>query len=145
MIVELKEIDVKTKKHFQIIDITDDVKNFVEQNAVSEGTVTITSKHTTAAIRVNENEPLLFEDIQKYVDSLAPCEGHKHDILELRKNCPPNEPKNAHSHLKALLMGVSETIPVKDGKLSLGRWQRILFIELDGPRTRTYTLVLMGK
>ena len=145
MIVELKEVDIKTKSHFQIIDITDTVKKFAVESGITEGMISITSKHTTASIRINENEPLLLEDIEHYVNKLAPRDGHKHDIIELRKDCPADEPKNGHSHLKALLMGASETLPVKNGQVSLGQWQKILFIELDGPRDRTYTMVVMGK
>jgi secondary thiamine-phosphate synthase enzyme len=145
MIVKSFEETVKTSKNFEIIDVTSKVEEFVKNSGVTEGTVTIASKHTTAAIRVNENEPLLFKDIEMHVDSLAPDHGYHHDRIHERKDCPADEPKNAHAHLKALLMGASETLPVMNGKISLGKWQKILFIELDGPRERKYTVVVMGK
>ncbi len=145
MIIELKEITIQTAEHFQIIDITSIVEEFVKSHNLDIGTVTITTKHTTTAIRVNENEPLLFKDIKNHIESLAQeCEYH-HNKIEERENCPSDEPKNAHSHLKALLLGASETMPIVNGKLHLGKWQHILFIELDGPRERTYTLTLIGK
>jgi len=145
MIIELQEVTIKTREHFQIVDITSQVEEFVTAHDVKTGSISITTKHTTTAIRINENEPLLFKDIKKHIESLTnECEYH-HDKIEERNNCPSNEPKNAHSHLKALLLGASETIPVVKGKLHLGTWQHILFIELDGPRERTYTMVLMGK
>jgi len=145
MIVKSFEDTIKTLKSFEIIDVTSKVEGFVKESDVTEGVVNIISKHTTAAIRVNENEPLLFKDIELHVDSLAQGNGYHHDRILERKDCPENEPKNAHAHLKALLMGASETLPVKEGKISLGKWQRILFLELDGPRERTYTVVVMGK
>jgi len=145
MIVELKEVTIKTKQNFQIIDITSQVEDFIKNNTIDTGTITITTKHTTTAIRVNENEPLLFKDIKNHINLLTQCNEYHHDKIEERKNCPANEPKNAHSHLKALLLGASETLPIMNGKLNLGTWQHILFIELDGPRERTYTMVLMGK
>ena len=145
MIIKSYEENIMTDKNFQIIDITEKVEEFIKESKVIEGIVTITTKHTTTAIRINENEPLLFKDIESHVESLVACEGHNHDMIEKRTNCPPDEPKNAHSHLKALLMGASETMPIKDGRASLGKWQHILFIELDGPRERTYTVVVIGK
>ncbi len=145
MIVESKEIIIKTKNNFEIVDITNDVGSFVKNSGIIAGTITITTKHTTTAIRVNENEPLLLKDIKNHIDSLTQIDNYHHDKIEERTDCPANEPKNAHSHLKALLLGASETMPIINSKLSLGTWQHILFIELDGPRERTYTLVIMGK
>ena len=67
-----------------------------------------------------------------------------HNDIELR-DCPEDEPENAHSHLAAMLLGSSESIPVVDGELQLGNWQSVLFIELDGPRERSITLQLWGE
>jgi len=145
MIVRSFEETVQTKKSFEIIDLTSKVEEFVKESGVTEGIVTITSKHTTATIRINENEPLLFKDIEMHVESLAQSNGYHHDRIIERKDCPADEPKNAHAHLKALLMGASETMPIKSSKISFGKWQHILFIELDGPRERTYTAVIIGK
>jgi len=144
MILKLLEQTIKTSKSFEIIDLTQRVEEFVKESGIIEGTVTITTKHTTTAIRVNENEPLLFKDMELHIESLAQGNGYHHDRIVERKNCPENEPKNAHAHLKALLMGASETLPIINGKISFGKWQHILFIELDGPRDRTYTMVVMG-
>jgi len=143
--INTEEKKIKTKNHFQVIDITSKIRNFVNKKKVTEGQVSVTTKHTTTAIRVNENEPLLMKDIKKYIISLVPFEGHQHDIIEKRKNCPKDEPKNAHAHLKALLMGASETLPIKNGKLDLGKWQRVFFIELDGPRERAFAIELIAK
>ncbi len=144
--IEVKEIKIKTKKDFEIIDITKSVASFVKSKKINKGEITITTKHTTSSIRVNECEKRLLKDIEQYLNEIAP-EGREylHNDIEKRKNCPKNEPKNAHAHLKALLMGSSETLPIKAGILSLGKWQRIFFIELDGPRKRTYTMELIGE
>lgn len=143
--IGIEEVKIKTKKKFQIIDITNKVKKHILKEKVDNGEVSITTKHTTTAIRINENEPRLFKDIKKYLDYLVPeNKKYYHDEIEKRKHCPKNEPKNAPAHIKALLMGASETLPIEKGKLNLGKWQRVLFIEMDGPRNRTYTIELIA-
>ncbi|MBW2999986.1 secondary thiamine-phosphate synthase enzyme YjbQ [Candidatus Woesearchaeota archaeon] len=144
--IDVYEKKIKTKKEFQIIDITEQVKKYLSRKKVHKGLITITTKHTTTAIRVNEKESRLLKDIKKYLYEIAPkCRSYLHDDIGKRKNCPKNEPKNAHAHLKAILMGASETLPIKNGKLNLGRWQRVLFIELDGPRERTIVFGLVAE
>jgi secondary thiamine-phosphate synthase enzyme len=138
--IKIEEESISTKEEFQIIDITDKIEKDIKKNKIKRGIVVITTKHTTTAIRVNENEPLLIKDISNFLNELVSKDkDYFHDDISKRKNCPEDEPKNAHAHLKALLMGASETIPIKEGKLSLGKWQRIFFIELDGPRERTFS------
>lgn len=146
MTVENKESHLKTKDKFQIIDITEEVKNIVDKSGVKTGIITITTKHTTSSIRVNENETRLLEDIKKFLEETAPDgQPYLHDDIDQRRDCPKDEPKNAHAHLKALIMGASESLPIKDGQLSLGKWQKIFFFELDGPRDRTYTTTVIGE
>jgi secondary thiamine-phosphate synthase enzyme len=138
--IKIEEEAISTKEEFQIIDITDKIENYIKKNKIKKGIAVITTKHTTTAIRINENEPLLIKDISNFLNELVSKDkDYFHDDISKRKNCPEDEPKNAHAHLKALLMGASETIPIKDGKLSLGKWQRIFFIELDGPRERVFS------
>ncbi len=144
--IEVKENILKTEKEFQIIDITKKIQEFVKKKKVKKGEITITTKHTTTAIRVNENEKRLLKDIEQYLYEIAPKgKQYLHDDIEKRTGCSKNEPKNAHAHLKALLMGASETLPIKDGKLDLGKWQRIFFIELDGPRKRTFVIEMVAE
>ena len=144
--IDVEEKTIKTKREFQLIDITNEIKKYVLKKKVHEGEITVTTKHTTTSIRVNENECRLFKDIKHYLDEIVPKDReYLHDDIEKRKNCPKEEPKNAHAHLKALLMGASETLPIKNGKLSLGKWQRIFFVELDGPRKRTFSIELIAK
>ena len=145
MKIKVQEFSIKTKREFQIIDITDKVKKFVIKNKIKEGEISVSTKHTTTSIVVNENEKRLLKDIEQHLYEFAPKDRpYKHDDLSKRR-CPKNEPKNAHSHLKAILMGSSETLPIKNGKLDLGKWQRVMFIELDGPRKRTFVMELIAE
>ena len=95
------------------------------------------SQHSTVAMIVNEMEERLILDLGKWLEEMAPiAQGYKHDDLNLRENMPPDEPKNARSHLRALLLGNQVSVPFKDGKLQLGKYQDIIMVELDGPRER---------
>jgi len=101
--------------------------------------------HPTPALYVNENEPRLLEDLRRFLTRLAPPGvGYLHDDIELR-DCPPDEPRNAHSHLAAILLNSTEVVPVAGGRLVLGTWQSLLLAELDGPRDRTVRVQLLGE
>jgi secondary thiamine-phosphate synthase enzyme len=116
---------VSTDARLDVVDVTDRVAAAVPDGR--DGTVTVFVDHTTAGVVVNEAEPRLLEDMRTFLAELVPDEGWAHDGLD----------GNADSHLRALLLGPSETVPVVDGELSLGRWQSILLVECDGPRERT--------
>ncbi|AHF80095.1 secondary thiamine-phosphate synthase enzyme YjbQ [Thermococcus paralvinellae] len=123
----LYEIEIRTNKEFEIIDITPEIQKIVEESKVQEGIAVVFTKHTTTALIVNENETRLLSDIELLLESIAPKgKGYKHDKID----------NNAHSHLRAILLNPSVTIPVKGRRLELGTWQSILFVELDGPRIR---------
>lgn len=136
-----KEINLHIKEKFEFIDITKRVKEIVRKSKVKNGFVIIFTKHTTSAVRINENEKFLVEDMKKFLDNLVPCsKNYKHDNITER-NCPPNERINGHSHLKALLLGTSETIPIKNYQLCLGIWQSIFYIDLDGGNRKRKVIV----
>ncbi len=120
------------------LDITDDVARVVEASGVRNGIAHVYSAHTTAAIRINENERLLLRDFRRFLENIAPAgDGlYEHDNHAMRPDVPPDEPVNGHSHCRHLLLASSETLPVVDGALALGRWQRIFLIELCSQRTR---------
>jgi len=118
---------VSTDARLDVVDVTDRVAAAVD----GTGTATVFVDHTTAGVVVNEAEPRLLEDMRTFLANLVPDEGWEHDELD----------GNADSHLRALLLGPSETIPVVDGDLSLGRWQSVLLVECDGPRERTVRVV----
>ncbi len=131
-------LDIATVEPIQFVDLTDYINMHLSVNAVESGTVTVFSQHTTAAIKINEAEELLLEDFKKMLRELCPSErGYNHNDMSRRKPpIAPDERPNAHSHLMHLLLSTSETIPVIDGRLALGTWQRVFMVELDGPRER---------
>jgi secondary thiamine-phosphate synthase enzyme len=104
------------------------------------------SKHTTAAVIIQENEPLLLEDLSALLDRLAgQSAGYGHNDLARRSGpMEPDECANGHAHCQHLLLGSGENIPVAEGRLDLGRWQRIFLLELDRPRQRQLTVQVFG-
>ncbi|HEV2171141.1 MAG TPA: secondary thiamine-phosphate synthase enzyme YjbQ, partial [Candidatus Binatus sp.] len=131
-------LEIDTVEPIQFIDLTDHINEHLKMNAVDSGAVTVFSRHTTAAIKINEAEELLLEDFKNMLREMCPSErDYNHNDMSRRK--PPiaiDERPNAHSHLMHLLLSTSETIPVIDGQLALGTWQRVFMVELDGPRKR---------
>ena len=123
----------------QFIDLSDALRAWVRASGVRDGLLTVTSPHTTARITRNEREAELQGDMVRFLERLAPADApyrHNLDTVDGRAN--------AHSHLLGLLMPASESIPVVDGELSMGAWQSIFFVELDGPRAvREVQLQLM--
>lgn len=130
----------------QFIDITEDVERVVANSGVSEGTVTVFTKHTTAAIKINEHEPELLKDMGELLASFAPDDhSYFHNDFTVRwVNMVEDECPNGHAHCQHLLLGTSETIPLMDARLMFGRWQRIFLIELDHARDRDVVVSVMG-
>jgi secondary thiamine-phosphate synthase enzyme len=141
MHVITRTISRQTTQPITIIDITDEIKQFVEESGITQGQATIISQHTTAFVNINEQEPRLLEDMVTFLKRLVPRDGdYAHNIA------PIDGRDNAHSHLMGLFMNTSETIPVQDSRLLLGEWQSIFLIELDGPRPkRNILLQISGK
>jgi secondary thiamine-phosphate synthase enzyme len=140
-------ISLETEGCLQFIDITDSVLELVRRSGVRNGLVNIQTRHTTTAIMINENEPLLIQDLRRTLQALAPHDAaYQHDDFEIRSaNTCPEEEKNGHSHCKAMFLKASEAVNIVEGAAQLGLWQRILFIELDRPRKRTVSVVVMGQ
>ena len=136
-----------TKKAPEFIDITDWVCQCVAQSRVSNGFAIVYSKHTTAAVKINENEPLLLQDMASFLEKFSPRNGgYYHNDFSIRTvNMTPDEVPNGHAHLQHLLLGSSETVPVVDGNLPFGRYQSIFFIELDHPRSREVMVQIVGE
>ena len=128
-----KKVILNTNKNFEIIDITSKVNQEID---IESGIANIFSRHSTSAIVVNENESGLLADLELMLSDLVSDKySWKHDRID----------NNAKSHLKSFLLSSSETIPVSNGKLDLGTWQSVFFIELDGPRkNRTVNLTFIG-
>ena len=129
---------IATTEPIEFIDLTDQINEYLRRENIRDGAVTVFSRHTTAAIKINEAEELLLEDFKHFLHRLCPVEhAYNHNDMSRRK--PPiaiDERANGHSHLMHLLLSTSETIPVIDSRLALGTWQRVFMVELDGPRTR---------
>ncbi|MDO8626916.1 MAG: secondary thiamine-phosphate synthase enzyme YjbQ [Candidatus Diapherotrites archaeon] len=140
-----KELEISTEKSTQFIDITNKLQDFVKNSGISEGNLGVYSLHTTAAIIINEKEQGLLKDLENFLERIASrTEKYVHDDLE-KRDVPADEPINGHSHLRAILLGPSKTLPIQNGKIVLGRWQSVLFAELDGPRKRRIFLQVVGK
>ncbi|MCX8048583.1 MAG: secondary thiamine-phosphate synthase enzyme YjbQ [Methylohalobius sp.] len=135
---------VQTRANFEVIDLTERVQSCITSSGIAEGIAVVSSLHTTVAVVVNENEPRLLEDIREQFLRLLPPDGnYRHNDLHLR-DCPPDEPENAHAHLIAMMLGNSVTLSVHLGRLDLGDWQALLMIELDGPRLRQVAVQVLG-
>lgn len=145
-IVRCDTLFLDTSKAPEFIDITDEVQAVIAESGVRFGQVTVTSCHTTAAIRVNENEPLLLEDMARLLHTIAPHDGsYDHNDFSRRTvNLEEEECANGHAHCQHLFLSTSETLPVLEGKIPLGQWQRIFFIELDRPRQRRVLVNVLG-
>ncbi len=138
------KINLKSEGIFNFIDITEKIKEMVDNSNVKNGVINIQSFHTTFSIIVNEKENLLLSDIKNILEKIAPEDGiYNHDNYELRgvSEIKPN----GHAHCKAVILGVSVCLNIIDGKLNLGPWQRIFAVELDRARNRQVSVVIVGE
>jgi secondary thiamine-phosphate synthase enzyme len=128
------EFKIETKSKFESIDITERVQEVAK--SIDEGVVYVFVKHTTCAIIVNEAEKGLMQDYLDWAKRLVPPEGEfKHNLID----------NNGHAHIISSIIGNSRVIPIKNGNLDLGTWQRVILLEFDGPRTRTVNVKVMGE
>ncbi|MFH1650363.1 MAG: secondary thiamine-phosphate synthase enzyme YjbQ [Candidatus Woesearchaeota archaeon] len=143
--IETKRLKIQTTRPTEVTDITTQVQESVQNAGLQNGQVLIYTMHTTTGIGINESETRLMEDMTNAIETLASREKkYLHDDIHLR-DCPKDEPKNGHAHIKALHLNRSEIIPVVSGKLTLGRWQAILHYEMDGTRERTILIQMTGE
>jgi len=122
----MHEFSIRSRSRTQLIDITDMVQDVVADSGVSEGICVVFVPHTTAAVTINENaDPSVGRDLLDELNEIVPFEdGYSHTE------------GNSAAHIKSSVVGCSETILVREGRLVLGTWQGIFFCEFDGPRTR---------
>lgn len=138
-------LSLRTEETRQFIDVTELVVERVRRSGVLQGIVSLQSHHTTTAVVLNENEPLLLGDFARLLDRVAPPElRYDHDDFARRVDIAPDERANGGAHCRSLVAGSSQMLHVIDGVVQLGRWQRLLFLELDGPRARTLSILVMG-
>lgn len=135
-------LEFDTVKGVSLIDLTADINRKIAESGIQNGVATVCSQHTTTAITINENEARLVDDVRLYLNRLVPPNDHYlHNDIHLR-DCPQDEPENAHAHIAAMLLGATESIPIQDGSLRLGTWQSVMLVELDGPRKRSVAIQL---
>ncbi|MBV8367022.1 MAG: type 2 isopentenyl-diphosphate Delta-isomerase [Candidatus Eremiobacteraeota bacterium] len=141
-----ERLHYRTEGASKFHDITEDVAAAVKRSGVRNGLVHVYSTHTTAAIRINENEELLLGDFERFLERVAPAGNgaYEHDDIPRRVGVAPDEPVNGHSHCRHLLLSSSETLPVVEGVIALGRWQRIFLIELCSSRERDVVVQVIG-
>jgi secondary thiamine-phosphate synthase enzyme len=125
----IHKVQLRTIKHDQMIDVTDQVQRIIKQNGIEEGMVLVYCPHTTAGITINENaDPDVVQDILVTLDKVYPWTSPDYRHSE----------GNSAAHLKASTIGSSQNIPVSGGRMVLGTWQGIYFCEFDGPRQRSF-------
>jgi secondary thiamine-phosphate synthase enzyme len=144
-----RESQLRTVGGMSVTDITEDVLDAVRSSGVRNGICCIYSPHTTCAIRINELERGILEDFEVMLRRLVPTEHYyAHDDWDRRtENIVPEEVGfgNGHSHCISLLLGpAGESVPIRDGALCLGTWQRVLFFELDRERDRRWLVQVVG-
>ena len=145
--VVIDRVDLRTQGRFQVVDVTELVDERVRRSRVRCGLVSVQTAHTTTAVFVNENEPLLIEDVRRLLERLVPADAaYGHDDLEARSpRVAPDERRNGCAHCRAVLLPVSVTLNVVGGRMDLGRWQRVLLAELDGGQKRTLSILVLGE
>ena len=144
-----QEVRLRTSGGLTVTDITHEVQEAVRQSGISAGICCVYSPHTTCSVRVNEFERGFLEDFAVLLRRIVPAEHYyAHDDWDRRTEniCEEDqEVGNGHSHCMSMLLGpAGESIPVRDGVLALGQWQRVLFLELDRERERRWFVQVVG-
>jgi secondary thiamine-phosphate synthase enzyme len=139
-----------TTRCAEFVDVTADLRDMVDRSGVTNGMAVVYSPHTTCAIVINERESGFISDFEELIQSLVPeHRQYRHDDMALRTENledDDHDVPNGHAHLKqGLLASASQTIPIVDGTLMLGRWQRVFFLELDRARDRRVFMQVLGE
>jgi len=139
-------LTVETRRPTEFVDLTPMLAALVEGLGLRDGVLTIQTRHTTTGLMINEGEPLLLQDLAAMFDRLAPADrAYAHDDFDRRTvNLAPDERRNGHAHCRAALLRTSECVPISEGRLTLGRWQRVFLVEFDGGQRREISVALCG-
>ena len=159
-VTHYEEIQIQTDSGISVHDVTKEVASIVDKTSVKEGVVTVLSKHSTVGISINEMEGRLVDDIRQFFLTVVdPNKPWLHNDLDYRVGPPGypggdeawrdfrrTQPVNTHSHLIAMMLGTSESIPISEGKMKKGTFQNIMVIEADGfeKKKRTVCIQVMG-
>lgn len=126
-----------TKKHREYLNITDQVESLVQKSGIKEGLALVSAMHITAGVYVNDAEHGLIQDIDEWLEKLCPYrEDYKHH---------QTGETNGDSHLKNLLIGHQQIIPITQGRLDLGTWEQIYYAEFDGRRRKRLIVKILGE
>ena len=141
-------VEVTASERYGYLDLTDDLRRAIKDAGVTEGAAIAFCEHTTAALLINEWEEGAMADFRRHLTELIPHEGiyYAHDDFDIRtQNMNEDERKNGHAHVKAMMLSAtSHAIPVVAGEPGFGRWQRLIFLELDEPKERRVTFQVFG-
>jgi secondary thiamine-phosphate synthase enzyme len=136
--VHTAQLRFSTEGDGDVIDLTEGVQSVLETAGVDSGIVSVFVPGSTAAVTAMEYEPGGVQDLREALDRLVPAEGdYAHNRL--------NHDTNSHAHIRAAIVGPSETVPVRDGRLELGTWQQVVLVDFDDrPRQRTFVVQVIG-
>ncbi len=141
LVIHGENFVTETTKRVELVDLTDRLMAYVRRFAITEGMITLSSMHTTCALFINESQSALDTDIIKFLEEMvAQDRYYKHNDPD-HSDC---DRQNADSHLRAMLLGHTLTLQISGGEVVLGQWQRVLMGELDGPRSRTIRVQVLG-
>jgi secondary thiamine-phosphate synthase enzyme len=136
-----KTILVKTHERTDLVNLTDDIREFASSTGVGDGYVQVSSLHTTAGLIVNEWQDALLADVKESIERMVPRDTYyKHNDPEF-SDCDRH---NADSHLRIVVLGHSVSVPIDKGELVLGRWQSVILTEFDGPNERKVFMQVFG-
>ncbi|MDQ6781403.1 MAG: secondary thiamine-phosphate synthase enzyme YjbQ [Candidatus Eremiobacteraeota bacterium] len=136
MIAHTEYLTLTTKKRYEILDITDEIERVRERSGLRDGFILVSAMHITASIFVNDHESGLYKDIMQWVEALAPA---KPDYAHHQTG-----EDNADAHLKRMLLGHQVLVPVTEGKLDFGPWERVHYGEFDGRRPKRILIKALG-
>lgn len=141
-------ITVRADKRLSFVDVTEDLYRAIKDSGVTTGIAAAFCRHTTCLLLINEWEDGVLADFCARLEALVPPDVHyAHDDMHRRRHdIGPDEPMNARAHVMQMLAGAaSHAIPVGDGQPMLGRWQRLILLELDEPKERTIAFQVLGE
>lgn len=145
MKVYKQTIQVKSSSQIEFIDVTERVGVVISDSGIREGQVLIYSPHTTVSILINHNESMLLHDFMRTLYKLVPVsDRYSHDLFELNRAQSSDGRSNGHSHVKAMLLSTSETVPLEKGQMILSATQSIFVVEMDGARSRDIIVQVIG-
>lgn len=133
-----KHLFFKTSERFQLLNITPTIEELVERSRVREGLCLVNAMHITASVFINDDEPGLHRDFEKWLESLAPHEpvsAYRHNVGEI----------NADAHLKRSIMGREVVVAITQGRLDFGPWEQIFYGEFDGRREKRVLVKIIGE